>query len=98
MNNNIISLNQSKIFIGIDLAKKIHVAKAVDVSGNEVAYLLPLQNNEKGFEKFASWIYRVMKQTKVESYLIGMEPTGIYWQRITTFIKNNMKKLRSSIR
>ena len=39
-----------------------------------------------------------MKQTKVESYLIGMEPTGIYWQRITTFIKNNMKKLRSSIR
>ena len=33
MNNNIISLNQSKVFIGIDLAKKIHVAKAVDING-----------------------------------------------------------------
>ena len=91
MNNNIISLNQSKIFIGIDLAKKIHVAKAVDVNGNEVAYLSALENTREGFEEFASWVYKVMKQTKVESCLIGMEPTGIYWQRIATFIKKNME-------
>lgn len=31
MNNNIVSLNKSKVFIEIDLAKKIHVTKAIDI-------------------------------------------------------------------
>ena len=52
MNNNIVSLNQSKLFIGIDLAKKIHVAKAIDINGIQVGYLSSLKNDREGFKTF----------------------------------------------
>ena len=48
MNNNIVSLNQSKLFIGIDLAKKNHVAKAIDINGTQVGYLSSLENSKDG--------------------------------------------------
>ena len=78
MNNNIVSLNQSKLFIGIDLAKKIHVAKAIDINGIQVGYLSSLKNDREGFKTFESWVYKIMKETNTESCIIGMEPTGIY--------------------
>ena len=90
MNNNIISLNQSKLFIGIDLAKKTHVAKAIDVNGTQVGYLSSLENSKDGFENFKSWVDKVMKETKTEFCIIGMEPTGIYWQRIASYIITSM--------
>ena len=77
MNNNIVSLNQSKLFIGIDLAKKIHVAKAIDINGIQVGYLSSLKNDREGFKTFKSWVYKIMKETNTESCIIGMEPTGI---------------------
>ena len=86
MNNNIISLNQSKLFIGVDLAKKVHVAKAIDINGAQVGYLSPVENSKEGFEIFKSWVYKIMEETKTESCIIGMEPTGIYWQRIASYI------------
>ena len=90
MNNNIVSLNQSKLFIGIDLAKKIHVAKAIDINGIQVGYLSSLKNDREGFKTFKSWVYKIMKETNTESCIIGMEPTGIYWQRIASYIITSM--------
>lgn len=90
MNSNIISLNQSKLFIGIDLAKKTHVAKAIDINGTQVGYLSSLENSKDGFENFKSWVYKIMRETKTEFCIIGMEPTGIYWQRIASYIIASM--------
>ena len=50
MNNNIVSLNQSKLFIGIDLAKKIYVAKTMDINDIQVGYLSSLKNDREGFK------------------------------------------------
>lgn len=90
MNNNIISLNKSRIFIGVDLSKNFHVAKAIDINGNLVGTLAHLDNHYEAFEGFKTWVQGIKSECKVDTVIIGMEPTGIYWQDITSFIFTNM--------
>ncbi|MGL4875747.1 MAG: IS110 family transposase [Clostridium sp.] len=90
MNNNIIKLNKSRIFIGIDLSKNFHVAKAIDINGELVGTLSHLDNNYEAFEGFKTWVKDLKSKCKVDSAIIGMEPTGIYWQDITSFICTQM--------
>lgn len=90
MNNNIIVLNKSKLFVGIDLSKGFHVVKAIDINGNLIGTLSHLDNNYAAFQGFKDWIYNIKSKCQVDSVLIGMEPTGIYWQDITSYILSNM--------
>lgn len=90
MNNNIIALNKSKIFVGIDLSKEFHVVKAIDINGNLIATISHLDNHYEAFKGFEELIYDIKSKYQVDSVLIGMEPTGIYWQDITSYILSNM--------
>lgn len=90
MNNNIIALNKSKIFVGIDLSKGFHVIKVIDINGNLIGTISHLENHYEAFEGFKDWIYNIKTKYQIESVLIGMEPTGIYWQDIASYIVLNM--------
>ena len=90
MNNNIILLEKSKIFIGIDLSKGFHVVKAIDINGKLVGEISRLENHYSDFHNFKSWVMNLLSKCNVESAIIGMEPTGIYWQDITSYIITNM--------
>lgn len=90
MNNNIISLNKSKIFVGIDLSKNFHVVKAIDVNGELLGTMSNVINHYEAFEGFKEWIYNLKSKYQVDSILIGMEPTGIYWQDIASYILSKM--------
>lgn len=85
-NINITSINMSKVFIGLDLSKEFHVAKALDVNGNLIGSLSTVINNEEGFKGFHAWVDSIKKKTGEQNVLIGMEPTGIYWQRIMSYV------------
>lgn len=90
MNNNIIALNKSKIFVGIDLSKGFHVVKAIDINSNLIGTISHLDNDYEAFKGFKEWIYDIKAKHHADSILIGMEPTGIYWQDITSYILSDM--------
>lgn len=91
MNNNIIKVNLSKVFIGIDLAKETHVAKAIDVNGELISTLSKLDNSIEGFQMFDDWVQNIIRDYNVTNVIIGVEPTGVYWQNIISYIITNME-------
>ncbi|MGL4913199.1 MAG: IS110 family transposase [Romboutsia sp.] len=90
MNNNIIKLNKSRIFIGVDLSKTFHVAKAMDINGTVIGTLSKLDNYYEAFSGFKTWVTNMQVKANAETSIIGMEPTGIYWQNLASYITNHM--------
>lgn len=90
MNNNIILMNKSKIFVGMDLSKTFHVIKAINNNGELLGTISRLENHYEAFEGFKNWIYDLKTKYQAESVIIGMEPTGVYWQDIASYITQHM--------
>lgn len=65
-------------FIGVDIAKYKHVARAQDFRGLEFSAPLYFENTNASFNCFIEWIKTLMIQNKMEKVIIGMEPTGDY--------------------
>ncbi|NEU05579.1 IS110 family transposase, partial [Clostridium senegalense] len=59
MNDSIIKVNLSKVFIGIDLAKETHVAKAININGELISTLSKLDNSIEGFQMFDDWVQNI---------------------------------------
>ena len=76
--NNIIP--QNRIVVGIDIAKKNHVA----VINNEV---LNFKNSYSGFYKLITWINSFASDDC--KIIIGMEPTAHYWRNLYYWIQEN---------
>ena len=64
--------------------------KAIDINGKLVGEISRLNNHYSDFHYFKTWVIDLLSKCKVESAIIGMEPTGIYWQDITSYIISNM--------
>lgn len=75
------------IFVGIDIAKRSHVASAVDDGGRTVIGSFKLNNTANGF---AELLERLRKAEAVpENCLIGMEATGCYWVALFDFLTSH---------
>ena len=69
------------IYIGVDIAKRSHVASAVDEEGKTVVESFKFNNTVDGFSKLLAKLKRA--GADAESSLVGMEATGHY--RIALF-------------
>lgn len=63
--------------IGIDVAKRCHVATLLDESGKRVFKNFSFSNTQQGFESLHDRIQAV--GVSIDNLLIGMEATGHYW-------------------
>ncbi len=67
------------LVIGIDIAKEVHVARAVDFRGIELGSHCTFSNELDGFEKLLHWVTCLQRLHSKTTAILGMEPTGHYW-------------------
>lgn len=72
------------IYIGIDIAKRSHVASAVDEDGKTVVESFQFNNTSDGFAKLLKQLQKAGADT--EGSLVGMEATGSYWVALFDFL------------
>lgn len=75
------------IFIGIDIAKRSHVASAVDEDGRTVVESFKFNNTAQGFAALIERLHRAKATPDVS--LIGMEATGHFWVALFDFLTSN---------
>lgn len=72
------------LIVGIDIAKKTHVASIIDEKGNPIGKHFKLSNTKNGFALLLSKISAVESDKTLVK--IGMEATGHYWLNIYTYL------------
>jgi transposase len=86
-NDKIMSITESTLVIGIDIAKQFQYARAFDYRGIELSKVKPFENTAEGFKAFQEWLKLVAKENKKDNIIIGLEPTGHYWFTLGNFLK-----------
>ncbi len=74
------------LVVGVDIAQQLHVARAVNFRGIVVGDPLTFENNDEGFQKLLNWINKLEKMHKLETAIVGMEPTGHYWINLSKWL------------
>jgi transposase len=86
-NQRISRINESTLVIGADIAKKIHVARAVDFRGIELGKDCVFQNEAEGLAKLTEWMKELGHTHGKTEIIFGIEPTGHYWFPLAAYLK-----------
>ncbi|MCK8828587.1 IS110 family transposase [Natroniella acetigena] len=92
-NRKIRQVKISTLVVGVDIAKKNHVARGQDYRGIEYGKALSFTNSDEGFDKFLKWMCELKDKHEKEDIIVGMEPTGHYWLNLAQFLKRNKTKV-----
>ncbi len=86
-NQRIERISTSHLVVGIDMAKETHVAQATNFRGIVLSNRhLSFSNTIEGFEKLQRWIEGLQQKHRLNSVIIGMEPTGHYWWNLANWL------------
>ncbi len=88
-NKKIAQITSQTLIIGVDIAKFKHVARAQDFRGMEFGSPCQFENTKEGFGHFLKWISEIKKEQRMDSVMVGMEPTGHYWFNLAHILKEN---------
>ncbi|NWO06816.1 MAG: IS110 family transposase [Alteromonadaceae bacterium] len=86
-NKRIAQVNEQTLIIGVDVAKRKHVARAIDDRGQDLVKRLVFTNCYQGFLELIEWAKNLSVQHGRPNLLIGMEPTGHYWLNLAYYLK-----------
>ncbi|WP_274366323.1 IS110 family transposase [Paenibacillus thermotolerans] len=86
-NQRITRITESTLVVGADIAKKIHVARAVDFRGIELGKDCVFHNEQEGLTKLATWMKELSQVHGKTEIMFGIEPTGHYWFPLAAFLK-----------
>ncbi|WP_255259741.1 IS110 family transposase [Lentibacillus sp. CBA3610] len=83
-----LATNQQKnTYYRIDVAKKKHVARAIDDRGRDLAKRLVFENTFTGFKQLLKWAQNLADETNKSNFIFGMEPTGHYWLNLAYYLR-----------
>lgn len=86
-------INETTLVIGVDIAKRCHVAVAESPDG-QVSKPLSVPNTLEGFQKFEAWLGKISERFGTRQVVIGMEPTGHYWKPLSEWLLRRKYELR----
>lgn len=86
-NQRITRITEKTLVVGADIAKKVHVARAVDFRGIELGRDCVFHNNQEGLMRLASWMKALGQEHEKTDVMFGIEPTGHYWFPLAAFLK-----------
>ncbi|MDF2684797.1 MAG: family transposase [Brevibacillus sp.] len=86
-NQRITRITDSTLVVGADIAKKIHVARAVDFRGIELGKDCVFHNDQQGLMRLASWMKEQGQAHSKTDMVFGIEPTGHYWFPLAAFLQ-----------
>ena len=86
-NQRIERITTSHLVVGIDIAKETHVAQATNFRGVVLTNRnLSFTNTHEGFEKVKQWMEALQQKHRLNSLIIGMEPTGHYSNNLANWL------------
>lgn len=78
------------LVIGIDIAKKRHWARMLDVTtAREVGKAFDIKNNIDGFSGLLGKMNRAKDEVGAERIIVAMEPTSHYWASLAGYLVRN---------
>ena len=92
-NQRITRITESTLVVGADIAKKIHVARAVDFRGIELGKDCVFHNDQEGLTKLATWMKELRRVHDKTDIVFGIEPTGHYWFPLAEFLQEQGIKI-----
>lgn len=87
-NQRILSITDSTLVVGADIAKQTHVARAIDYRGIELGKDCVFNNHHDGLTQLVKWMKDLKEIHGKDHVLFGIEPTGHYWFPLAEFLKN----------
>ena len=81
-------ISDRHLVVGVDIAQQFHVARAVNYRGIVLGDPLTFENNEEGFNRFLEWINKIKGKNRLDTTIVGMEPTGHYWINLSKWLSN----------
>ncbi len=85
-NRKINQVTEANLIVGVDIAKKKHVARAQDFRGIQFGKALTIENTRAGFTKLLTWMRSLMVEHDKTKVILGIEPTGQYWMPLAEFL------------
>src|ERR1035437_6078201 len=85
--------NESTLVIGVDIAKRIHVAVA-EGPGGTFSKPFNVANTEDGFKGLEAWIAQMVGRYGTSEVVIAFEPTGHYWKSLVEWLVGKGYALR----
>ena len=82
------------LFVGIDIAKRKHCARAVNSKNRLASRPFFFSNRREGFERLLSMISKWLGRFDCSTVVIGMEPTAGYWEPMYCYLENLGFELR----
>lgn len=92
-NQRITRITESTLVFSADIAKKVHVARAVDFRGIELGKDCVFHNDAAGLTKLAAWMKDLGQRHGKTEIVFGIEPTGHYWFPLTAFLEDQDIKI-----
>jgi transposase len=87
-NQRITRINEKTLVVGADIAKKIHVARAVDFRGIELGKECNFSNDQEGLMNLTMWMKDLQQVQDKAEIIFGVEPTGHYWFPSAAFLQD----------
>jgi len=72
-------ITDKTLVVGVDIAKKVHFARAFDWRGIEIGKTISFKANGTGFSRFIEWVREIAGKNGKDKIVVGFEPTGHYW-------------------
>jgi transposase len=86
-NQRIERITERTLVVGADIAKKVHVARAVDFRGIELGKDCVFHNDQEGLSKLVAWMKELVQAHRKSNIVFGIEPTGHYWFPLAAFLQ-----------
>jgi len=87
--NNKVNYPASSMFVGIDIAKERHCARAIDGKSGKETKAFFFGNDRNGFEELRQQLGIWLNQFKCAVTVIGMEPTAGYWKPLWKYLEES---------
>ena len=92
-NQRIEEVSIGTLIVGVDIAKTVHWARFVDYRGIEYGKAISFKNERNGYERIVTKIdeirnMRILRH-RIETVIVGMEPTGHYWKPLANYMLSN---------
>ena len=82
-------IGDDTLIVGVDVGKKNHYCRFINVRGYEIGKGFSFSNNKDGMEKAISKIEEAKKQNNLAKAVIGMEPSGHYWKPAAHYLSRS---------
>ena len=86
-------IDDSTLIVGIDIGKRKHHARFINLRGYELGRVFSFTNTRDGMEKLMAKIEEAKKQNNLTKTVIGLEPSGHYWKAAAQYLSSRGYRL-----